>query len=164
MSATLAVLSALTCLPCAPVCQVGQHLHSAVATRKSEPQTWAVKALASGHLRPWERQWATRMAAGQVGTPRRVWLTQYGEWDPQHYHGALYHVAANRLPLGTVLWCERTRRLHVVTNRGAASNDRVAERRGAALWCDVWTHREGQYGWQTTTGTVWVIGRAPWPR
>lgn len=142
--------------PCAPIV-------SPDAAGREKVLAHASRALASGKLAVWERAWYQKLVAGTV-TPRRVtvWQTQYGLWDPQRYKGDLYHVACNQLPLGTVVWLPSTGRLHVVTNRGAASNDRAARRKGGAYWIDVWTHREGQYGWSTTTGSMYIVGKAPW--
>lgn len=128
-------------------------------------QAAAAKALATGKLAKWERTWYEQIATGKV-TPRRVtvWQTQYGKHNG--YGGDLYHLAANprHLPLGTVVYLPSTGRLHVVTNRGADSNDRIARRdKNAAFWVDVWTERLGQYGWQSQTGSAWIVGRAPWP-
>lgn len=132
---------------------------------QSPLQVHASKALASGSLAKWERNWYEKIVAGTV-TPKRVtvWQTQYGMWDPQRYRGALWHLACNpcNLPLGTVVWLPSTGRLHVVTNRGASSNDRAARGHGGSYWVDVWTTRSGQYGWTTQTGNMWIVGRAPW--
>ena len=119
-------------------------------------------------LARWERQWLDR-------TPQRsalVWVTNYGPWDPQHYRGASWHIAANPkyLKPGTVVFMDG--RLKVVTNRGASSNDTWAQspytvgsdgRRHpkpvCEFWIDRWTaHRRGDNAAQR----VWVIGRAPW--
>jgi hypothetical protein len=103
--------------------------------------------------------------AGTV-TPKRVtvWQTQYGMWDRGRYKGDLWHLACNpcNLKPGTVVWLPSTGRLHVVTNRGASSNDRAARGHGGSYWVDVYTSYEGQYGWSTQTGSMYVIGRAPW--
>ena len=125
----------------------------------------ARKALASGSLAKWERNWYEKIVAGTV-TPKRVtvWQTQYGMWDRGRYKGDLWHLACNpcNLKPGTVVWLPSTGRLHVVTNRGASSNDRAARGHGGSYWVDVWTTRSGQYGWTTQTGSMYVIGRAPW--
>ena len=128
------------------------------AAETPPPVAWARQSLASGHLRPWERQWATRMARGQVGTERRVWVTNYGPWDRGHYKGAPWHIACNSLPVGTVVWMDG--RLRVVTNRGAGSNDAWARREGCEFWCDRWTRTRRS---DNAAVTVYVVGRAPWP-
>jgi len=154
MTATLAVLSALTFLPGAPACQGGQPLHSALPTPQSAPQRWAQQALANGHLRPWERQWATRMARGECGRPAKAWVSNYGPWEG--YAGAEWHIAANPryLPTGTVVWMDG--RLKVVTNRGASRNDAWAHRSGCEFWIDRWTaKRRGDNAAQR----VWIVGR-----
>lgn len=121
----------------------------------------ARKALATGKLATWERNWYAQIVAGTV-QPRRVtvWQTQYGPYEG--YPGDTYHIAANPkyLPKGTVVWLASTGRLHVVTNRGADFNDRIARKRGAAFWVDRWERVEGTY--RTGNGDCWIVGRAPW--
>lgn len=128
---------------------------------QSPLQVHARKALATGKLAKWERNWYTKIVAGTV-TPRRVtvWLTQYGPYEG--YRGDDYHIAANPkyLPKGTVVWLPSTGRLMVVTNRGADFNDRIARKRGAAFWVDRWERVEGTY--RTGNGDCWIVGRAPW--
>lgn len=124
-------------------------------------QEHARDALKSGKLRPWQALWYNRLAAGYPVKPVTVWATQYGLWDTQKYKGETYHIACNKLPRGTVVWLEATKRLHVVTNRGADSNDFVArEKKHAAYWVDCWTKYEGQYGWSTTNSRMWIVGFA----
>lgn len=117
-------------------------------------EAWCAK-VDRGRLAAWERQWVGRKPLA-VAT---VFVTSYGPWDPQGYRGAPWHIACNRLPLGTVVWLERDRRLCVVTNRGAAGNDRAARRHGAAYWVDKWS---GTRRGDNATQRLWVVGRAPW--
>lgn len=123
-------------------------------------QEHARDALKSGKLRPWQALWYNRLAAGYPVKPVTVWATQYGLWDPQKYKGETYHIACNKLPRGTVVWLEATKRLHVVTNRGADFNDGIAVDHKARYWVDVWTLRNGQYGWSSTNSRMWIVGFA----
>lgn len=115
-----------------------------------------------GPLQPWQRQWYERVQGAEIA-PVTVNATQYGLWDPQRYKGDTYHIACNVLPRGTVVWLEATGMLHVVTNRGASSNDRTARGKPwyAAYWIDVWTKYRGQYGWERRNSRMYVLGRAP---
>jgi hypothetical protein len=131
------------------------------------PQQWAVQALKSGKLRPWERQWAKRMAAGQVGRSAKVWVTNYGPWEG--FHGADWHIAANPryLKPGTVVWLAADRRLKVVTNRGASWNDTWAQapewngkkKPVCAFWIDRFTFKRRD---DNAAQRVWIVGRATW--
>jgi hypothetical protein len=114
-----------------------------------------------GRLKPWQSAWYARALETQPDS-RRVWLTQYGMWGPQHYQGDDYHIAANPryMVRGTVVWLSKPGQLRVVTNRGASSNDAVARRRGCEHWVDIWTRYRGQYGLDTTTCEAYVLGRA----
>jgi len=108
-------------------------------------------------LARWERQWLDR----KPQAVHTVWRTFYGPWDSGRYKGAPWHIAANPAYLkpGTVVWLEKDRRLVVVTNRGASSNDRAARENGAEFWIDRWTaQRRGDNGNQR----AWVVGRARW--
>lgn len=144
---------------------------------QSPLQVHARKALASGSLAIWERNWYTKIVAGTVQPKRvRVWFTSYGPWEG--YKGDDYHVAANKLDPGTVLYVPLTGKLMVVTNRGADFNDRIARAgrdewvripggskvrgKSCELWVDIWTRKRGMYGLGETTGDVWIVGRAPW--
>lgn len=137
--------------------------------------TCATRALAGefGPLKPWQRAAYER---GLVHAHKdRVWLTQYGPWDPGRYKGAPYHIAANVLPRESVVWLEKPGQLRVVTNCGAAYNDRVARAdpsewvrlpkgkkvkgKGCDYWADLWTRYKGEYGLDTTTCDAWVIRR-----
>ena len=124
-------------------------------------QVHARKALATGKLAKWERAWYETIVAGTV-QPKRVtvWQTQYGPYEG--YPGDTYHIAANPkyLPKGTVVWLPSTGRLMVVTNRGADFNDRIARKRGAAVWVDRWERVAGTY--RTGNGDCWIVGKAPW--
>lgn len=110
-----------------------------------------------GPLTAWQASWYAQALVTQP-TSRRVWLTQYGPWEG--YGGDDYHVAANVLPRGTVVWLSKPGQLRVVTNRGARSNDRHARSHSCAYWMDLWTRYRGQYGLDTTTCRVYVLGQA----
>ena len=152
---------------------VGQPLTSGHSARLSEqnatPQQWAVEALKSGKLRPWERIWAKKMAAGQVGRSAKVWFSNYGPWDPAQFRGADYHIACNRLPIGTVVWLSADRRLKVVTNTGAHYNDTWArapvwhgkKKPVCEYWADRWTARRRD---DNAAQRVWIVGKAVWPK
>ena len=124
----------------------------------------ARRALASSKLlRPWERAWYTKIANGTIHPRKvRVWQTQYGPYEG--FDGDYYHIAANPkyLPKGTVVYMPSTGRLMVVTNRGASSNDRIAQnsRNRCAFWVDRWERTAGTY--TTGPGDIYIIGKAPW--
>jgi len=148
------------------------------ALQTPTPVVWAKQQLAAGHLRPWQRQWCERMAAGKVGQPVRVFQTWYGLWEG--YHGDTWHIAANpcHLPKGSVVYIEGLG-LRVVTNRGASYNDPVArgqrypkrlpngkrhpqagQRIGCRYWVDQWSATKRG---DNRTPRLWVVGRSPWP-
>lgn len=138
--------------------------YALAAPEQSPVVAAARKALSSSKsLRPWERAWYTKIVAGTV-QPKcvTVWQTNYGLWEG--FKGDVYHIAANPqyLPKGTVVWLPRTGTLMVCTNRGASSNDRVAQGHPnhAAFWIDLWSKKPK---YPTGNGTMWIIGRAPWP-
>ena len=126
----------------------------------------AKHALATGKLAKWEAAWYAKIVAGTI-TPRRitVWVTEYGPWEG--FQGDDYHIACNsvNLPLGTVVYMEKTKRLMVVATTGAAYNDVKAIECRAKYWTDVWTRTKGKYGptGGNTTTTIYILGRAPWP-
>lgn len=123
----------------------------------------AVHQLQNHKLAPWERMRWQQVAAGCPVHRVTVWATQYGLWDrPRPYKGDDYHLASNKLPLGTVVYLPMADRLMVVMTTGADSNDGVADGKGAHCWVDVWTRREGQYGWTTQTGPLWIVGKCAW--
>ena len=143
---------------------VGVVSYALAAPEQSPVVTAAHRALSSSKpLRPWERAWYTKVVNGTV-QPRkvRVWQTQYGPYEG--FDGDYYHIAANPkyLPKGTVVYMPSTGRLMVVTNRGASSNDRIAQnsRNRCAFWVDRWERTAGTY--TTGPGDIYIIGKAPW--
>lgn len=116
-------------------------------------EAWCAKVDRT-RLATWERQWVGRKPLATV----TVWRTFYGPWDAGRYNGAPWHIACNRLPLGTVVWLEKDKRLCVVTNRGAPSNDSAARGHKAQYWTDLWSAtRRGD----NATQRLYVLGRAP---
>lgn len=138
--------------------------HEATLAGLADPlQRCATRALAGefGPLRPWQARWYAQALATQP-RPRRVWQTQYGEWDPGRYRGDRYHIAANprHLQRGSVVWLSKPGILCVVTNRGADSNDRIAKAHGCDHWVDLHTAYEGQYGLGSATCDAYLLGVA----
>ena len=135
-----------------------KQIRRAPATDLRNAWQWWCATVDRAKLAPWERQWLGR-------TPQRtvtVWRTFYGPWDRGRYKGAPWHIAANpqHLKPGTVVWLARDRRLVVVTNRGANSNDRAARGHGAAHWVDLWSAAPRG---DNATQTAYIIGHVPWP-
>lgn len=132
----------------------------------SDPfQRCAIRALAGefGPLKPWQEE-AYRLGLERgVMVQGRVWLTAYYPWegrsgrvDCRGNPCSPRTVAANRLPYGSYIWVASPCGVRQVLDRGARSNDRIADRRGCDLWLDLWmTRRMG------TRVTVYaVIGRS----
>mgnify|MGYP001455408016 CR=1 FL=1 len=129
----------------------------------------AVKALRGdyGPLAEWQRK-GYRHGLEQGAQQVRCWVTTYypEEGFPRGAttasgHGCSERVAAaNRLPRHSWIWTPETG-LRQVLDRGARSNDAVAQRRyGADLWVDIWEPRRAATFGDDNAGarTVWCIG------
>ena len=136
------------------------------ATLPSDPfQRCAMRALRGdfGPLKPWQEE-AYRLGLERgVMVQGRVFLTAYYPWegrsgrvDCRGNPCSPRTAAANRLPYGSYVWVANPCGVRQVLDRGARSNDRIADRRGCDLWLDLWmTRRMG------TRVTVYaVIGRS----
>lgn len=120
-----------------------------------------------GKLRPWQRNAYQRGLSAGVRTVR-VWQTIY--CPPQYRRGERTAsgrgcseeiAAANALPGGTVVWIANPAHLRVIGDTGARGNDRVARRKGATLWLDLWLPYRGWRGVpDSTVATVAVVGGA----
>ena len=132
-------------------------------------QRCAYKAVVLGlwPLQEWQRVGYQRGL--DIGARKaRAWLTSYypeegfprGQMCRWGYPVSERVAAANRLPARTFVWHPRTG-IRQVLDTGARSNDRVAERKGAAFWCDFWEPRRGQLFGDDNGGvqTVWIIER-----
>jgi len=131
----------------------------------SDPfQRCAIRALAGefGPLQPWQEEAYRLGLERKISVNGRVWLTCYWDaeghdsrWDCRGGRCGSRHLAANRLPLDTVVWLEwpvldregdvvgYLSQLRIVLDRGAKRNDRVADRKGCDLWAD--RHTNGPY-------------------
>lgn len=117
----------------------------------SDPfQRCAVRALAGefGPLQPWQREAYTLGLKRGVTVRGRAWVTAYYPWegrsgrvDCRGNRCTPRTAAANRLPYGTYVWVANPCGLRQVLDRGARSNDRIADRRGCDLWVDLWMMR-----------------------
>lgn len=129
----------------------------------------ATKALRGefGRLRPWQRNAYQRGLSGGVRCVT-VWQTIYcppqyrrGEGTAHGYGCDETIAAANALPGGTVVWIASPAHLRVIGDTGARGNDRVARRKGATLWLDLWLPYRGWRGVpDSTVATVAVVGGA----
>lgn len=130
----------------------------------------ATKALRGdyGELAEWQRKGYQRgLCNGAQKT--RCWVTTYFPEEGNHRGdttasgwGCSERVAsANLLPMWTWVWTPQTG-IRQVMDRGARSNDAVAQRRyGAELWIDFWEPREGSLFGDENGGarSVWIIRR-----
>jgi hypothetical protein len=126
----------------------------------------ATKALRGdfGKLKPWQERWY-RNALDHGAARHRVWETQYGPWDRHPFKGDDYHLAANELPMGTVVWIYPPGQLRKVMTTGAHRNDRIARGKkfkdgtscGYEFWADVWTRTKHEMGLDTCGADLWVI-------
>lgn len=130
----------------------------------------ATKALRGdyGELAEWQRKGYQRgLCNGAQKT--RCWVTTFFPAEGNHRGdttasgwGCSERVAsANLLPMWTWVWTPQTG-IRQVMDRGARSNDAVAQRRyGAELWIDFWEPREGSLFGDENGGarSVWIIRR-----
>ena len=130
----------------------------------------ATKALRGdyGQLAEWQRKgYAYGLEHGAERT--RCWVTTYFPEEGNHRgdltasgYGCSERVAsANLIPRWSWVWTPQTG-IRQVMDRGARSNDAVAQRRyGAELWIDLWEAREGSLFGDENAGarTVWIIRR-----
>jgi len=113
-------------------------------------QRCAVRALAGefGALAPWQREAYTLGLERGVTVKGKAFVTAYYPWegrsgrvDCKGNPCTKRTAAANRLPYGTYVWVADPCGMRQVLDRGARSNDRVADRRGCDLWVDLWMTR-----------------------
>jgi hypothetical protein len=113
-------------------------------------QRTATRALQGdfGVLKPWQREAYTLGLERGVTVKGKVFLTVFYPWEGRS--GCLdckgnpctsRTAASNRLPYGTYIWVANPCGVRQVLDRGARSNDRVADRRGCDLWIDLWMTR-----------------------
>ncbi|HOQ98187.1 MAG TPA: hypothetical protein PLJ35_05145 [Anaerolineae bacterium] len=131
-------------------------------------QRCATKALAGhfGKLAPWQAAGYT-LALGGKTSVKLAWITTYypqeGFWRGKGCRwgiGTSERVAAaNLLPAKTYLWITNPPHLRQVWDTGAKWNDRVARRKGADLWVDLWVPRPGWRGLDTRVAEVVVLSR-----
>lgn len=129
----------------------------------------ATKALRGdyGPLQEWQRVGYQR-GLEKGATPLPVWVTTYypeegfarGEATASGYGCSERVAAANLLPRWCFVWLPSVG-LRQVLDCGARANDRVAQRRGAACWVDLWEPRRGMLFGDDNGGvqTAWVISR-----
>jgi len=130
-------------------------------------QRTALKALSGsyGELRPWQRAGYERGLRLKATASRTAWLTGYyateghdGRVDCRGRLCTYRTAAANTIPQGSFIWTRYG--IRQVMDRGARSNDRIARRKGAALWCDYWypSGRDCPFGGSKVTIAA-VVGR-----
>jgi len=129
-------------------------------------QRCATKALRGdfGTLKPWQIIGYNLALTGKT-TVKLAWLTTYypqeGFWRGKGCRwgiGTSERVAAaNLLPAKTYVWISSPPHLRQVWDTGAKWNDRVARRKGAALWCDLWVPYPGWKGIDTRVCPVFIL-------
>lgn len=130
-------------------------------------QRTATKALRGdfGKLHEWQRTGYAHGLKVGVTTGHKFCVTAYlgtepdGRVDSRGNRCTLRTAASNRVRRGSFVWTERWG-IRQVLDRGAASNDRKADRAGCDSWLDLWfpsgahARRAGCDGWLPTTGAV----------
>lgn len=131
-------------------------------------QRAATLALAGkyGKLQTWQREGYARGL--KAHTDKRLLLTAYwlgergGRIDANGMLCTLKTMASNRIAQRSWVWTELTG-IRVVSDTGASSNDRKADRAGCDAWADAWhptkraARRAGIDGWTPVDAVV--IGR-----
>jgi len=141
-------------------------------TKQETQPTWpqdpfqrtATKALQGkfGKLSSWQQAGYERGLKLGVTANRTIWLTGYyateghdGHVDCRGRPCTYRTAAANLVPQGSYIWTRYGIREN--RDRGAHSNDKIARRKGASLWCDYWypSGRHCPFGGSViTTGAV----------
>ena len=125
----------------------------------------AMRALAGefGELRDWQEEGYRRGLESGVTCDTKAWITVYGPWegrqgriDMRGRPCSWRTAAANEIPEGAWVWSPADGRLRQVRDCGATNNDRIARRRGAALWVDLW--RKKRSTWSTVEGIAVILG------
>jgi hypothetical protein len=110
----------------------------------------ALKVVAGdyGEVPAWKLEAYRRGLLNNTTVKGHVWLTAYYPWegrsgqvDCKGNPCTLRTAAANRLPYGSYIWVAEPCQMRQVLDRGAHSNDHIADRRGTSLWADLWLTR-----------------------
>jgi len=137
--------------PVTPTAQAAQTAEEGAETAPlpSDPfQRCALRVLAGefGEVEPWKLEAYRRGLEAGVTVRGRAWVTAYYPWegrsgrvDRRGNPCTLRTAAANKIPYGTYVWIENPCQMRQVRDCGAKRNDRIAQRKGARLWIDLWS-------------------------
>jgi len=137
------------------------------AAETEDPFVRCAKKALKGHygpLKPWQRK---AYKQGLKGAIRRVkvWQTTYypqegfdrGEACRWGYGCDESIAAANLLPAHSIVWVPRPGQLRIIGDTGARRNDRVAKRKGAHIWGDLWVPYPGWRRIPASCITTWWV-------
>jgi hypothetical protein len=99
-----------------------------------------------GALSSWQREGYTLILQRGATVQGTAWVTHYwaaegpdGRVDCYGNRCTLRTAAANLLPRKAYVWVSNPCQIRQVLDCGARRNDRIAQRKGADVWIDLWT-------------------------